>query len=148
MKKVIPAILLFIFFHSISESQTVNSRIQIVENNGANFVFDLKVSLDKDAAAVGNAVSRFLFNPNIITFPEKPVVNVDYSIHNFNSIDYLSSVSQPSDGTISLNLINMSGNSLILSDEFIDIATLRFKVNGYINHDRKDAHGLKSKKDT
>jgi len=132
MKKVIPAILLFIFFHSILEAQTVNERIQVLENDGKNFVFKVQVSLKEDSALVGNAVSRILFNPTILAFPENPEQSIDYSFHNFNSVDYLSSVSQPSEGTVSLNLINMSGNSLMLSDEFIDVATLKFRANRYI----------------
>ncbi len=140
MKKVIPAILLFIFFHSISVAQTVNERIQVLENNGSNFVFKLQVSLEEDSALVGNAVSRVLFNTNLLAFPENPELDTDYSFHNFNTTDYLSSVSQPSEGTISLNIINMSGNSQMLSDEFIDVATLRFGTNSIVNN---SDHGLK-----
>jgi hypothetical protein len=132
MKKVIPAILLFIFFHSIIQAQTVNERIQVLENNGVNFVFKVQVSLKEDSALVGNAVSRVLFNPSILEFPENPKLSIDYSFPNFNSVDYLSSVSQPSEGTISINLINKSENSLMLSDEFVDIATLKFRANRYI----------------
>ena len=105
MKKVIPAILLFIFFHSISVAQTVNERIQIVETNDLFYACKIQVAISNDSASLGNAVSRFHYNPDIISFPENPKI----VFHNFYDGDYRSSVSHPSPGTVSLNIVNLGG---------------------------------------
>lgn len=127
MKKVIPAILLFFFLFNMLAAQTVDKRIQIVRDDGVNFVCKVQIALDKDSADIGNAVSRFNFNPNVITFTEDPKILTDYMFHDFFSIDYISSVTQPSSGIISINIVN-TGESKKISDKFIDLVTINFNV--------------------
>ncbi|MCK5458168.1 MAG: hypothetical protein KAI45_13650, partial [Melioribacteraceae bacterium] len=131
MKKVIPAILLFIFFHSISVAQTVNERIQIVETNDLFYACKIQVAISKDSASLGNAVSRFHYNPDIISFPENPKI----VFHNFYDGDYRSSVSHPSPGTVSLNIVNLGGSGAKVSEEFVDFATIHFNINSPVYGD-------------
>lgn len=127
MKKVIPAILLFFFLFDLLVAQTIDRRIQIERDDGVNFICKIQIALDKDSADVGNAVSRFIFNPNVISFPENPKILTDYMFHDFFAIDYTSSVTQPSSGMISINIVNLGGSKK-LSDKFIDLVTINFNV--------------------
>ncbi|VAX24573.1 hypothetical protein MNBD_IGNAVI01-3102 [hydrothermal vent metagenome] len=127
MRKVIPAILLLFLSANLISAQTVDRRIQIVKDDGVNFVCKIQIALDKDSADIGNAVSRFTFNPNVMSFPEAPKVLTDYMFHDFFAVDYISSVTQPSSGTVSINIVNL-GESKKLSDKFIDLVTINFDV--------------------
>ena len=138
MKKVIPAILLLFFIARISESQTVEQRIQVLESNSSNFIFKSQIALDKDSSAIGNSVSRFHFNPNILIFPENPKVITDYSFHDLYSSNFKTSVSHPSPGTVSINIVNTGGSTQKFNSSFIDLATINFNVNGAVAN-----HGLK-----
>jgi len=127
MKKVIPAILLFFFWFNILVAQTVDKRIQIVKDDGVNFICKVQIALDKDSADIGNAISRFFYDPNVISFPEDPKILTDFMFHDFFAIDYISSVSQPSSGIISINIVNL-GEGKKLRNEFIDLVTINFNV--------------------
>ncbi len=138
MKKVIPAILLLFLIARVNVSQTVEQRIQVNTSNSQNFEFTLQVALDKDSSAIGNAVSRFHFNPNVLTFPEKPKVITDFTFHDLYSSNFKTSVSHPSSGTVSINVVNIGGSTQKFTDSFIDLATIKFDVSGASAY-----HGLK-----
>ncbi|MCL5030776.1 MAG: T9SS type A sorting domain-containing protein [Bacteroidetes bacterium] len=128
MKIVLNKFLLGFLFYSVLNAQTVNGNFQIIENNNSVFTVKLQISIQQGEVAMGNAVIRFNFNTNSISFPQNPVDNIDYIIHNLNHNDYYSSVSLSAPGTISINIAQATKNSLNITTNYIDIATIYFKV--------------------
>ena len=129
MKKVIPAILLLFFFVKVLESQTVNERIHVVENSSSNFVCKVQINIDVDTLIVGNAVSRIDFNPKAISFLNTSDVGSKTKFNYFQNAQYQTSLTQPKDGTVAINIVNFQNGTDQITNKYIDIATLNFKVN-------------------
>ncbi len=130
MRKVIFLLFnIFIWMFNIINAQTVNGNFQIIQNNNSEIVVNVQLNLNQSTAALGNAVIRFNFNDAALAFPKNPIENTDFFIHNLDSSNYYSSVSLSSPGVASINIAQVGANYLNLSTNYIDFATLYFKLN-------------------
>ncbi|MEN8191408.1 MAG: T9SS type A sorting domain-containing protein [Bacteroidota bacterium] len=135
MMKVIPAILLLFFYTGILKSQTTNGRIQIVNENSGKILCNVQVNLEDDSSNIGNFVNRINYDSNAISFPNEPQASVDYWFHESEGAKYFSSVTKPTEGTVSINVAHLSGIGHPIGSNYIDIASLKFNTISQFNSD-------------
>ena len=129
MKKRIVILFLSLFCYNLINAQTIKGNLQIIQNNNSEIIINIQLGLEQGAAALGNAVIRFNFNNTALAYPQNPIKNTDYIIHNLDSSDYYSSVSLSSPGIASINIAQVGSNHLNLSTSLVDIATIYFKLD-------------------
>ena len=129
MRKIIFILFISSFYFNVVNAQTVKGNFQIIQSNNSEIMVNVQIGLQQGTANLGNAVIRFNFNNTALAFPQNPIKNTDYIIHNLDSSDYSSSVSLSSPGVASINIAQVGSNYFNLSSNYIDIATIYFKLN-------------------
>ncbi|MEN8191776.1 MAG: T9SS type A sorting domain-containing protein [Bacteroidota bacterium] len=109
-------------------AQKLDGNFYVIENSDSLYVGRIQVKLEEGSSAVGNAVIRYKFNPNRLSFPENPQEGKDFNLYTFNNGDYVSSVSHPSEDVISVNIAKLFGSDISIINETIDVAEVRFSV--------------------
>ena len=112
-------------FFSI-QSQTINGKFLIIEENDTSYMAKLQISVQQSAALLGNSVIRFTYDTNAISFPQIPIENKDYTISNLSGSYYVHSVTHPSSNTISINIALINGSGTTINETPLDIATINF----------------------
>jgi hypothetical protein len=113
-------------FFSI-QSQTINGKFFIIEENDTSYMVKLQLSVQQSAVLLGNSVIRFTYDTNVVSFPQIPTENKDYTISNLNGSYYVHSVTHPSSNTVSINIALITGSGIIINDTPLYIATINFK---------------------
>ncbi|MCK5457930.1 MAG: hypothetical protein KAI45_12455, partial [Melioribacteraceae bacterium] len=108
--------------------QTISGRFEVIQDTDSKYIGKIQVKLQEGTAIMGNAVIRYKFNPNRLTIPENPEEGTDYKIYNFQSTDYVSSVSHPSEDVLSINIVKLFGSDISLTDQYLDVAEVTFSV--------------------
>ena len=108
--------------------QTISGRFEVIQDTDSKYIGKIQVKLQEGTAIMGNAVIRYKFNPNRLTIPENPEEGTDYKIYNFQSGNYVSSVSNPSEDVLSINIVKLFGDDISLTDQYYDVAEVTFSV--------------------
>lgn len=132
--------MLFIVLSSliICYGQTINGIMtgRLEENK---FIVTIKLNSDSNNMDLGGATIPINFNTEILSFPDNPVVNVDYIFHNFSDGNYSTAiVTKPSPTRyptmlwINIDLPyynNNNGTIVAKSPSWTDVVTLYFSIN-------------------
>jgi len=129
MRKIFFIVISSLFWFSVINAQTVKGNFRIIQSNNSEIAVNVQLGLQQGTAVLGNAVIRLNFNNTVLAFPQSPIKNIDYIIHNLDTSYYYSSVSLSSPGVVSINIAQVGSNYFNLSSNYIDIATIYFKLD-------------------
>lgn len=135
MKKILLfcLIILTLGFQVSHAQATVNGRLLVVTNNGTDFIVKLQINANSDGNKLGTSTIQFSFNNLALNFPTgiNPQNGTHYTFHNFGSGFYASHVTQPTIGTIGINIVlnvNTMGTVIALAPAWTDVCTINFGI--------------------
>ena len=121
MKKIIYSFLIPILISSYNYCQpVVDGQFVVIINNGTNYIVKVQISTNTGTDALGDATIPFTFNTNDLIY-------VSTTFQNFSGGDYYTATAtnSPSD-RISLNITFDTGSGTLVSNSFMDVATITF----------------------
>jgi hypothetical protein len=120
MKKLIYTFMIILFPVCMYSQPTVSGRFSLVTNNGTNYVVKVQISTNTGTDALGDATIPFTFNSSDLTY-------VGTTFQNFTDGDYYTATATNSPSNrISLNITFNTGSGTIVSNTFMDVATITF----------------------
>lgn len=116
--------------NGLNAQPTVDTlKFAVVTNNGSTYSVKVQIkSTSAPGAGLGTATFQFTFNKTNLSYPTSPTVNVDYVFQNFSGGSYVSDVTQPLAGVVSVNISynGAAGAGTPVSTSFVDVATIVF----------------------
>jgi len=126
--KVYKIIILLLQFEINIIAQQYEVKLNSITNNDTVLSIAIQIKSDsKVESLLGNATIRFSYDQNKLIFPDQSIIGKDYNFICVNSKHYLCSVTKPSSNTISVNIYYRQDNPVIITEEFSEIARIKFK---------------------
>lgn len=117
-----------------AEPATINGRFVIVSSDPAKTSVLLQINTDAGNAELGGATIVFDFNTSAISIDENPVLDVDYTFHNFSGGNYsTATITRPMINTIWVNIDlpftnSNNGTPVAENPEWTDVVTIHFNT--------------------
>ena len=107
----------------------LDAKLILVSNDGSTYKVKLVVASPTANTDMGSVNFVFSYNTANLSFPNNPKNGTDYSYINFNSSPYYpGTVTNPKPGYISVNILNTGGKGGVISNGFVDVCTISFKI--------------------
>jgi hypothetical protein len=113
---------------------TINGRFVIVSSDPAKTSVLLQINTEAGNEELGGATIVFNFNTSAISIDENPVLDVDYTFHNFSGGSYsAATITRPMINTIWINIDlpftnSNNGTPVAESPEWTDVVTIQFNT--------------------
>lgn len=126
---------IILFFCSLSTlATTINGRFYVLSSDSSTFSVLLQINTNSGTDDLGGTTLAFDFDNTAISFPNNPVIDVDYIFHNFNEGNYSpATVTRPMANQIWINIDlpfsnNNNGTLVAASPSWTDAVTIHFDV--------------------
>lgn len=147
MKKIEFLIFLVLFAYNLSAT-TVNGRFVVVKSDTSTLSVKLQINTDTGKDDMGGATIVISFDKNVLSFNSSPVINKDFTFHNFSGGNYKdASVTKPLSDKLWINIVlpkenNDKGTMVSGLNGWTDVVTINFGIKN--PHDTSTVKWLKS----
>jgi hypothetical protein len=137
MFKTLAITIIFSFLVSTSNATELNGRINIINNDGTNFKVLLQINTDVEPRELGGATIIINYDNSKLSYPDEPIMGVDFIFYNFNSGYYdEAKVTKVTENQIWINvdLISDEYGTIVTNGpyQWTNLVLLNFGTNGII----------------